>query len=91
MPIGDLATQFFADRDIFCAGRVPKEDMERLIKATGGQVQTTVNGLQPQVLGTCGAFEEIQIGAERYNIFKQCPSVILYSIYHNFFRHNQPQ
>jgi T-complex protein 1 subunit eta len=54
-----LATQFFADRDIFCAGRVPKEDMERLIKATGGQVQTTVNGLQPLVLGTCGAFEEI--------------------------------
>ena len=23
LPIGDLATQFFADRDIFCAGRVP--------------------------------------------------------------------
>lgn len=22
LPIGDLATQFFADRDIFCAGRV---------------------------------------------------------------------
>jgi len=24
LPIGDLATQFFADRDIFCAGRVPQ-------------------------------------------------------------------
>jgi len=23
LPIGDLATQYFADRDIFCAGRVP--------------------------------------------------------------------
>lgn len=23
LPIGDLATQFFADRNIFCAGRVP--------------------------------------------------------------------
>lgn len=22
LPIGDLATQYFADRDIFCAGRV---------------------------------------------------------------------
>lgn len=27
MPIGDLATQYFADRGIFCAGRVPKPDM----------------------------------------------------------------
>ena len=23
LPIGDLATQYFADREIFCAGRVP--------------------------------------------------------------------
>ena len=28
LPIGDLATQYFADRDIFCAGRVPKEDVQ---------------------------------------------------------------
>ncbi len=25
LPIGDLATQYFADRNIFCAGRVPQE------------------------------------------------------------------
>merc|ERR1719483_1068633 len=30
LPIGDLATQYFADRDIFCAGRVPKSDMRRV-------------------------------------------------------------
>ena len=23
LPIGDVATQYFADRDMFCAGRVP--------------------------------------------------------------------
>jgi T-complex protein 1 subunit eta len=38
LPIGDLATQYFADRGIFCAGRVPKTDMVRVIKSTGGQV-----------------------------------------------------
>lgn len=27
LPIGDLATQFFADRNIFCAGRVSADDM----------------------------------------------------------------
>jgi len=35
LPIGDLATQYFADRGIFCAGRVPVEDLERTCKATG--------------------------------------------------------
>jgi len=73
LPIGDLATQYFADKGIFTAGRVPKDDMDRLVVATGGVVQTTVNGLTPNVLGDCGDFEEIQIGAERFNMFKGCP------------------
>jgi T-complex protein 1 subunit eta len=38
LPIGDLATQYFADRGIFCAGRVPGDDILRLAKATGGVV-----------------------------------------------------
>jgi T-complex protein 1 subunit eta len=73
LPIGDLATQYFADRGIFCAGRVPGDDILRLAKATGGVVQSTVNGLTDYVLGKCGKFEESQVGAERYNIFTGCP------------------
>lgn len=72
LPIGDLATQYFADRDIFCAGRVPQEDLTRLAKSTGGIVQTTLNGITAEVLGTCGEFEEVQLGQERYNLFKKC-------------------
>ena len=71
LPIGDLATQYFADRGIFCAGRVPSEDLVRVAKVTGGVVQTTVNGLGKESLGTCGEFEEVQLGAERY-IKKAC-------------------
>ncbi|KAG1083945.1 hypothetical protein G6F42_022001 [Rhizopus arrhizus] len=41
LPIGDLATQYFADRDIFCAGRVAKDDMDRVVQAVGGSVQST--------------------------------------------------
>jgi T-complex protein 1 subunit eta len=73
-PIGDLATQYFADRDIFCAGRVPKPDIHRVGKATGAILQTTVNGLTKDVLGTCGKFEEVQLGNERYNMFTECAS-----------------
>ncbi|KAK1441874.1 T-complex protein 1 subunit eta [Babesia gibsoni] len=73
LPIGDIATQFFADRNIFSAGRVEQADMVRTSKATGAKIQTTVNGISTDVLGTCGTFEEIQIGNERFNIFKGCP------------------
>ena len=73
LPIGDLATQYFADRDIFCAGRVANDDLLRLAKATGGVVQTTLNGITEDVLGKCGHFEEVQIGSERYNLFTGCP------------------
>jgi len=72
LAIGDLATQYFADRDIFCAGRVEVEDLERTRRATGAEVQTTVQGITPGVLGTCGAFEEKQIGAERWNFMTKC-------------------
>jgi len=73
LAIGDLATQYFADRKIFCAGRVGEDDLNRVCKATGASVQTTVSNLIPEVLGTCGAFEERQIGQERYNLFSGCP------------------
>jgi len=35
LAIGDLATQYFADRGIFCAGRVADDDLRRVCKATG--------------------------------------------------------
>jgi len=73
LPIGDLATQYFADRDIFCAGRVPEEDLKRVAKATGGAIQSSVNDLIPSVLGTCAFFEERQVGGERFNFFTGCP------------------
>lgn len=37
--------------------------MERVTKATGAKVQTTINNLNPAVLGTCARFEERQVGA----------------------------
>lgn len=73
LPIGDLATQYFADRDIFCAGRVAADDLRRVVKAVGGAVQTSVNDIHAVHLGTCETFEEKQIGGERYNLFEGCP------------------
>ncbi|KAJ7146278.1 chaperonin Cpn60/TCP-1 family [Mycena epipterygia] len=73
LPIGDLATQWFADRDIFCAGRVAGGDLRRVVQATGGAIQSTCSDIGREHLGTCGTFEEKQIGGERYNMFEDCP------------------
>lgn len=32
-----------------------------------------MNGLTSNVLGTCGKFEEVQVGSERFNFFTDCP------------------
>lgn len=74
LPIGDLATQYFADRGLFCAGRVETGDLKRVSKATGGTVQTSTNDMYEGVLGTCGLFEERRVGDERFNVFEECPS-----------------
>jgi len=74
LPIGDLATQYFADRDIFCAGRVPADDLNRVVQAVGGSVQSTTSDIEQRHLGTCEYFEERQIGGERFNLFRGCPA-----------------
>ncbi|KTW31241.1 T-complex protein 1, eta subunit [Pneumocystis jirovecii RU7] len=73
LPIGDLATQYFADHDVFCAGRVASDDLNRVVMAVGGSIQSTCFNIQPHHLGTCSSFEERQIGGERFNIFEGCP------------------
>jgi T-complex protein 1 subunit eta len=42
--------QYFADRDIFCVGRVAEEDLQRATTATGGTVQTSVNNVVDEVI-----------------------------------------
>jgi len=74
LPIGDLATQYFADRGLFCAGRVEDGDLKRVAKATGATIQTSTNGIFEGVLGTCVKFEEKQVGDERFNLFTGCPN-----------------
>lgn len=80
LPIGDLATQYFLDRGLFCAGRVTDGDLKRVAKATGGAVQTSTNDLTEGVLGTCGLFEERLVGDERFNVFTECPAKLTSTI-----------
>ncbi|EEQ82915.1 hypothetical protein NCER_100308 [Vairimorpha ceranae BRL01] len=69
LPIGDYATQYFAKNNIFCAGRVSKDDLLRVTSAFGGVIVSSTNYLN-NCLGTCAVFEERQIGKERFNYFE---------------------
>lgn len=72
LPIGDVATQWFADRDLFCAGRIPDDDLQRVMSACGGSLLTTVSQIDKSVLGKCEKFYEQQVGSERFNFFVGC-------------------
>lgn len=74
LPIGDVATQYFADRDMFCAGRVAEEDMRRTQRACGGAVLSSARDVRRAELGACRHFTERQVGGDRYNIFTGCPA-----------------
>jgi len=73
LAIGDLATQRFADHGVFCAGRVPEEDLRRVALATGAKLQTSTRAVPADAVGRCGLFEERQIGGERFNLLTECP------------------
>ena len=57
---------------MFCAGRVPEEDLRRTLKACGGAVLTTVHDLNDKALGSCAVFEEKEVGSERSGISILC-------------------
>ncbi len=68
-----MQIRYFADRDVFCAGRVSSADLERVVQATGGSISSSCSDIRPEHLGTCERFEERQIGGERFNFFEGCP------------------
>jgi T-complex protein 1 subunit alpha len=66
--IDDLCMKYFVEAGVLCARRVPKEDLKRLAKATGGQVVITMADMEgeesfdAEALGTCSAVQETRVG-----------------------------
>lgn len=56
--------------------QVMEEDLQRVAQATGAQVQTTVNGLNPKVLGTCETFQEQQVTPKCHVLHHPHPSCL---------------
>ncbi len=50
LAIRDCGTQYFANWDVFYAGRAMEEDLQQVVRATGGSIQTTINNIVPKVI-----------------------------------------
>ncbi|MEM2636791.1 MAG: thermosome subunit beta [Candidatus Korarchaeota archaeon] len=70
--IDDLAQLFLAKKGIMAVRRVKKSDMEKLAKATGGRIISTLEDLTPDVLGYAGLVEEIKIGEDKLVYVREC-------------------
>jgi chaperonin GroEL (HSP60 family) len=70
--IDDLAQHFLARQSILAIRRAKKSDMEKLAKATGGRVITTLDDLTPTDLGEAGLVEERKIGDDEMTFVEGC-------------------
>jgi chaperonin GroEL (HSP60 family) len=70
--IDDIAQHFLAKSSIFAARRIKKSDMEKIAKATGATIATSIDDLDEKDLGRAGIVEEIRVGNEEMTYIKEC-------------------
>jgi chaperonin GroEL (HSP60 family) len=70
--IDDVAQHYLSKKGIAAARRVKKSDMEKLVRATGGRIVTTLDDLGAKDLGFAGLVEERKIATEQMIFVEQC-------------------
>ncbi|KYK26985.1 thermosome subunit [Euryarchaeota archaeon SM23-78] len=70
--VDDTAQHFLAKKGIFACRRISKTDMEKLAKATGGNIITDLNDLSAKDLGKAGIVEETKVGDEAMTYVMKC-------------------
>ncbi len=71
--IDDIAQHAMAKAGILAVRRSKKSDMEKMAKATGATIVSTINDLGPENVGTANHVEEIKIGEDKLVFVKECP------------------
>ncbi|MFH1751186.1 MAG: thermosome subunit beta [Candidatus Micrarchaeota archaeon] len=70
--IDDVAQHYLSKKGILAARRVKKSDMEKLVRATGGRITTTLDDLDEKDLGRAGIVEERKIAGEHMVFVERC-------------------
>jgi archaeal chaperonin len=79
--IDDLAQHYLAKHGIIAARRVKKSDMEKLAKATGAKIATSLDELTKEDLGFAGLVEEQKIAGEDMIFVRDCKNPKAVSIF----------
>ncbi|MGB9725935.1 MAG: TCP-1/cpn60 chaperonin family protein, partial [Fervidicoccaceae archaeon] len=61
----DVAQHFLAKKGILAVRRVKRSDMEKLERATGGRIVTSIRDLKPEDLGEAALVEERKVGNDK--------------------------
>lgn len=70
--IDDLAQHYLAKAGIYTVRRVKKSDMEKLARATGARVVTSIHEISKEDLGKAGLVEERKVSDEKMTFVEEC-------------------
>jgi thermosome len=70
--IDDMAQHFLSRAGIMAVRRVKKSDLEKLSKATGGMIFTSLDDVTPEKLGWAGLVEERKIMNDSWIFIEKC-------------------
>jgi thermosome len=70
--IDDMAQHFLSRKGILTARRIKKSDMEKLAKATGGKIVTSLDAISSADLGYASLVEERKIGEDKMTFVEGC-------------------
>ncbi len=70
--IDDVAQHFLAKKKILAVRRVKRSDMEKLARATGGRIVTSIRDLTAEDLGYAGLVEERRVGNDKMVFVEEC-------------------
>jgi len=70
--IDDIAQYYLAKAGILAVRRVKRSDIEKLVRATGAKLVTSIEDLSEADLGFAGLVEERRVGDEKMVFVEQC-------------------
>ena len=70
--IDDVAQHFLAKKGILAVRRVKRSDMEKLERATGGRIVTSIRDLSEKDLGYAKLVEERRVGSDKMVFIEGC-------------------
>jgi len=70
--IDDTTQHFLAKEGVLAVRRIKKSDMEKLARATGGKIVTSLDDLKAPDLGKAGLVEEKKVGDDKMVFIQEC-------------------